>query len=44
MDMMNQAIMVCPDCQEYKMGAASGKAQMGKCDFCGKAMKEMKMM
>ena len=45
MDMMNDmAMCMCPDCHEMKMGPASMKKVMMKCDGCGGAMKEMKMM
>ena len=35
--------MGCPDCHEMKMGPMNMKSKMGKCDGCGKPMKEMTM-
>jgi hypothetical protein len=41
---MDEAVMMCPNCHEMKMGPMSMKEMMMKCDGCGGAMKEMKMM
>jgi hypothetical protein len=41
---MDEAVMMCPSCHEMKMGPMSMKEMMMKCDGCGGAMKEMKMM
>lgn len=41
---MGEAVMMCPNCHEMKMGPMSMKSMMMKCDSCGGMMKEMKMM
>jgi uncharacterized protein (DUF983 family) len=42
--MMEECMMMCPNCHEMKMGPMSMKSMMMKCDGCGKTMKEMRMM
>jgi hypothetical protein len=42
--MMDEAVTMCPNCHEMKMGPMSMKGMMMKCDGCGGMMKEMKVM
>jgi len=41
--MEEQAMMMCPDCHEMKMGPMEMKSKMMKCDLCGGMMSEMTM-
>jgi hypothetical protein len=42
--MSDNAVMMCPECHEMKMGPMDMKDKMMHCDGCGGEMKEMKMM
>jgi hypothetical protein len=42
--MEQMTVMACPEGHMMKMGAMEHKMNMMKCDACGMAMKEMKMM
>lgn len=40
---MDMTMMMCGDCHEIKMGPKSMRSKMGKCDSCGKPLREMMM-